>query len=150
MALGDIKSPDFKIKYGPKASGYTTPAAGDIVYFDANGEIAAGSTTSLGKHGILSALTKVDGATTLYGVIVEGRAVCKAGGAIKPNHFVMSDANLDAVAVPTTITATYVQAESQRFYRFVGRYLNLEGGDPSNPVDAANTNSIVVEVGGAL
>ena len=148
MALGDIKSANAKIIYLPKASGYTTPAAGDIVYFDAtNGEMTLGTATSLGKHGIYTGITHVVGATTYYGVCVRGKCVCKAGGAIQPGNYVESDTNADAVEASTSVTATYVQGEIQRLWRILGVFEHVEDDSTYAPADAASTNSIVVDVG---
>lgn len=145
MALGDIKSPEFKIAYIGKGAG--TIAAGDIVSYDASGLIIPATATTLGKTGILSALTHVVGATTYYGVVTEGLVVCKAGGTIKPNDFVVSDANADAVAFDDTYSATVVKAEADNTLRRTGKYIRLESDNQYAASDAANTNLIIVSVG---
>lgn len=145
MAVGDIKSAPFRIEYRGKGAG--TIAAGDIVAYDSNGLVIPATAATLGKHGILTALTHVVGATTYYGVLVSGLGVCTAGGAIKPNSFVESDANQDAVAASTTISATPTQAEIQRRLRILGKYIRLESDNQYAATDAAATNAIIVNVG---
>lgn len=145
MALGDIKSPVFKVDYVAKGTGTITP--GDIVAYDANGLVIPSTASTLGKHGILTNLTHVVGATTYYGVLTLGWGVCKAGGAIKPNAMVEADANQDAVSASTTITSGPTQAEVQRIIRKLGRYLRLESDNQYAASDAANTNLIIVSVG---
>lgn len=145
MAVGDIKGPVYDIAYRKKGTG--TIAAGDIVAYDSSGDVIPATASTLGKHGILSALTQVVGATTYYGVITKGLAVCTAGGAIKPNKFVEADANADAVEAITTISATYTQAQIQRIERILGKYLRLESDNQYAASDAANTNAIIVNVG---
>ena len=147
MGLGDVKGPNFTIEYRSKGTG--TIAAGDIVSYDASGNVVPATAATMAKHGILSALTHVVGATTYYGVVTAGLAVCAAGGTIKPNQFVVSDANADAVATAVTISGTYTQAEIQALTRIVGKYIRLDGDNMYAATDAAATNSIIVNVGEA-
>lgn len=148
MAVGDIVGPDFDIIYRKKASGYTVDVGG-IVAFDSSGDITAGTASTLGKHGVLTALTHAVSGTTYYGVLVRGKIVITAGGAIKPGAFVVSDGSADAVTVSTTPVSTgFVQAEIQALYgRIFARYIRLESDNQYAASDAASTNLIVVEVG---
>lgn len=145
MAIGDIVGTNFTVDYGAKGAGTIT--AGDITAYDSSGDIIPATGSTMGKHGILTALTHVVGATTFYGVLTRGLGICKAGGAIKPNKYVESDANADAVEVTLTISATPTQAEIQELTRVLGKYVALESDDHHNPSDAASTNPIVVNVG---
>ena len=146
MAVGDIKNTEgFEIIYRAKGAG--TIAAGDAVALDANGLVIPATATTMGKHGILTGMTHVVGATTYYGVLYRGRIVATAGGALKPGDYVVSDANADVVAMSETLSATYVQAEAQTHQRVIGRYVRLESDNQYAPSDAAATNAAIIQVG---
>ena len=147
MGVGDIKAGPFEIVYIAKGTG--TLVAGNIVAFDSNGLVIPATATTEGKHGVLTALTHIVGATTYYGVMMKGRIVCKAAGAIKPNKRVESDANGETITISTAAVATgYVQSEIQDLNgRMVGRYVRKESDNQYAPSDAASTDAIVVEVG---
>ena len=145
MGLGDIKSAPFRVEYRAKGTG--TIAAGDIVAYDTDGDVIPATASTLGKHGILTALTHVVSGTTYFGVLVSGLGVCLAGGAIKPNDFVESAADQDAVVASTTISTTVLQAEVQRRLRILGKYIRLESDNQYAASDAADTNLIIVNVG---
>lgn len=147
MALGDLKGGPFDIIYRKAASGYT-PAAGDIVAFDSAGDCQAATASTLGKHGVMTALTHVVSSVTYYGICMRGRIVCKAGGTIQPNLPVVSDANADAIEASTTVTATVAQSEVQMIWRVFGVYVRKDGDDQYAASDAAATDSIIVDVGG--
>jgi len=149
MGVGSIKhtgSPVPEIIYIGKGSG--TIAAGDVVAFDSSGLVIPATASTLAPHGVLTDLLHVVGSTTYYGVLMGGYIVCKAGAAIKPNKLVMSDANQDVIASVQTVSSTYVQAESLAFWYVMGRYVRLESDNTYAPSDAANTNAVIVSVGG--
>lgn len=149
MGVGSIKhtaAPTPEIIYIGKGTG--TIAAGDVVAFDSNGLVIPATATTLAPHGILTDLTHVIGATTYYGVLMRGYITATAGGAIKPNKLVVSDASQDVVNADTTISATPLQAEIQVIWRVVGRYVRLESDNQYAPSDAASTNAVIVSVGG--
>lgn len=145
MAVGDIVGTQFTIDYNAKGTG--TIAAGDIVAYDTDGDIIPGSLTTYGKHGILTAITHVVGASTYYGVLTRGLGICTAGGTIQPNTYVKSDSNSDAVEAPLTIGTTPTQAQIRELTRVLGKYVCKASDDHYNPSDAAATNAIVVNVG---
>lgn len=145
MGLGDIKSPDFKIDYRAKGTGTITP--GDAVSYDANGLVIPATATTLGKAAILTNLTHVVGATTYYGVCVYGDIVAKAGGAIKPNDFVVSDANQDVVAFSDVYSTMVSKTEADDTLRRIGKYIRLESDNQFAASDAANTDLVIIRVG---
>lgn len=148
MGLGDIKSPQgFIIVYRAKGTGTIT--AGLIVAFDASGNVIPATASTLGKHGVLTNLTHVVGATTYYGVLMEGRIVVTAGGAIKSNQYVQSDASGNAVVATPAPATAYLQSDINLVWRIVGRYLRLESDNQYAATDAANTNLIIIDVGGS-
>lgn len=149
MAVGDIVGPDFDIVYRKKSSGYTVNVGG-VVAFDSSGDIQAASTTTLGKHGVLTALTHAVSGTTYYGVLMRGKVVVTAGGAIKPNAFVVSDASAQVVTVSQSapVSTAFVQSEIQALYgRIFARYLRLASDNQYAATDAASTDLVIVEVG---
>jgi len=145
MALGDIKEGPFDLIYRAKGAGTIT--AGIIIAFDANGLAIPATATTYGRHGILTAMTHVVGATTYYGILMRGKVIAEAGAAIKPNAPVESDANGDVITAPTTISAGYTQAEIQVLWRVFGRYIRKDGDNQYAPSDAAATDAIVIDVG---
>ena len=149
MGVGSIKhtaSPAIEIIYIAKGTG--TIAAGDVIAFDANGLCIPATATTLAPHGVLTDLIHEVGGTTYYGVLMRGYIVVTAGGAIKPNKLVVSDASQDVVAADLTIGATYDQAEVLVLWYIVGRYVRLESDNTYAPSDAADTNAVIISVGG--
>jgi len=145
MALGDIKGGPFIIIYVDKGTGTLT--AGIICAFDSSGNVIPATASTYGKHGVYTGITQVVGATTYYGVLMSGRIVVKSGGAIKPNKPVVSDGSGDAIEATTTVTATVAQSEVQMLWRVFAVYIRKESDNQYNPSDAADDDSIIVEVG---
>jgi len=147
MALGDIKGGPFEIVYRAKGTGTLT--AGIAVAFDASGNVIPATATTEKKHGALTALTHIVGATTYYGVLMKGRIVMKSAGAIKPNFYVESDSVGDVITISTaTIATAFVQAEIQDLNgRQIGRYVRKESDNQYAASDAADNDSIIIEVG---
>lgn len=148
MALGDLKGGKFDLVYRKKASAYTSPAAGDVVAFDSSGDMIAATSTTYGKHGVLTALTHEVSGTTYYGICMRGKIVCKAGGTIQPNLPVVPDDNADAIEATTTVSGTFDNSQVQMLWRVFGVYLRKDGDNQYAASDAASTNEIIVDVGG--
>ena len=145
MALGDIKSPDFQLIYIDKGTGTLT--AGIICAFDSSGNVIPATASTLGKHGVYTGITHVVGATTYYGILVKGKIVVKAAGAIKPNQLFESDSAGDAVVSSTTVSTTVTQAQVQELWHIVGRYVRKESDNQYNASDSADDDTIIVDVG---
>lgn len=146
MALGDIiKTLHYEVVYGRKGTG--TLVAGRSVSVDASGDFIPSTTTTLGVHGMYTGLTEVRGAVTYYQILIEGYGAGEMGGAVKPNNGIKSDANGKFIVASTTVTATYVQGETQELWKVSGRYLRLRSDNQFNPSDAADTSEGVIKVG---
>jgi len=149
MAVGSIKhtaAPTPEIIYMVKGTGTTIP--GDVVAFDSSGDIIPVTTSTLAPHGVLTDLEIDVSGTAYFGVMMRGYITVVAGGAIKPNKLVKGDGDLDVVAISTTVSTTVLQAEVQEIWKVVGRYVRLESDNQYAPTDAADTNIVIISVGG--
>lgn len=136
MALGDIKKTlHYEIVYVPKGTG--TLVAGRGVAFDANGLAIPATGATTGTGGIYSGITHVVGATTYYGILVQGYIECEGGGAVKPNKYVKSDAS-GKLVVATVITDSD---------KYLGVYVRLGTDNQYNPSDLADTVGGICRIG---
>ena len=152
MGLGDIvrTTQPVPVIVWRKEAAAQTIVAGDAVGFDAAGDIISGVIATEGPIVMRTTLTKTVSSVAYFAILIFGCGVMKAGAAIQPNKYVKTDANSDVIEAVQTISAIYVQAEIQEFWRILGLYLGLEADFATNDFalsDAANTNLIVVFVG---
>lgn len=150
MALGDIVDtlvPPTIIYAKIKAA--ETPAAGDPVVLDLNGEIVKATAANARTDGPVMYFTalRAESDTAFKGVLKKGRIITTAGAAIKPRQMVSVDASSKIIALVKTISATYVEAEMEiTILARAGFYIGKEGQTDLTSSDAALDNKIIVEV----
>lgn len=151
MALGDLvyteqHRPDFL--YRKATAGYT-PTAGDPVYFvKTTGDIQiATDSTDDGPVFIVSNLTHVIDGVTYYGVCISGYIVTTAGGAIYAGNLVAVDSSSKWIAIAEAATATAAN-NADVLFKGGHLYIGLESDNQYAQSAAADTNLIVVKVGG--
>ena len=151
MGLGDLVHtkqvvPDFL--YRKATAGYT-PAGGDPVYFvKTTGDIQiATASTDDGPVFIVSNLTHVVDGVTYYGVCIQGYIVTTAGGAIYPGKLVAVNATSKWIAIAEAATATAAN-NADVLFKGGHLYIGLESDNQYAQTVSADTNLVVVKVGG--
>ena len=151
MGLGDLVHtkqlvPDFLYR---KATGGYTPVGGDPVYFvKTTGDIQkATSATDDGPVFIVSNLVhEVDG-VKYYGVCITGYIVTTAGGIIHPGKRTAVNATSKFVEVVEAATATAAN-NADIIWKGGFLYVGLESDNQYAQSNSADTNLIVVRIGG--
>lgn len=151
MAAGDFvyteqHKPD--LLYRKATAGYT-PTAGDPVYFvKTTGDIQiATDATDDGPVFIVSNLTHVIDGVTYYGVCIGGYIVSTAGGEIYPGQLVAVNASSKWVAIAEAATATAAN-NADVIWKGGHLYIGLESDNQYAQTASADTNLIVLKVGG--
>lgn len=151
MALGDLvytkqHVPDLLYR---KATGGYTPVPGQPVYFvKTTGDIQlATASTDDGPVYIVSNLTHVIDGVTYYGVCISGYIVTTAGGVIYPGNLVAVNATSKWIAIAEAATATAAN-NADVLFKGGHLYIGLESDNQYAQTVSADTNPIVVKVGG--
>ncbi len=151
MAAGDLvytkqHTPD--ILYRKATAGYT-PVPGQPVYFvKTTGDIQlATDATDDGPVFVLSNLTHVIDGVTYYGVCISGYIVTTAGGVIYPGKLVAVNSASKWIAIAEAATATAAN-NADVLFKGGHLYIGLESDNQYAQTVSADTNLIVVKVGG--
>ena len=127
----------------------SNPVAGDPVYFvKTTGDIQlATASTDDGPVFPLSDLTHVVDGVTYYGVCISGYIVVTAGGVIYPGNLVVVTASKKWIAIAEAATATAAN-NADVLFKGGHLYIGLESDNQYAQTVSADTNLIVVKVGG--
>ena len=151
MGLGDFVHTKQSVPYllYRKATAGYAPVGGDPVYFVKTTDdiqLATASTDD-GPVYILSNFTHVIDGVTYYGVAIEGDIVALAGGAINVGKKVIVGASKKFTELAELATPT-ASGNNDAIYKSPGIYVGLESDNQYAQSEAADTNLIVIHMGG--